>query len=225
MTNEACDDYTRPMGVMGGTCNRCGRSQPEHAQRVTRQSEITEVKPLDLPAAAEAVRHIVEAERQAERWPDSTIQPGPAPRRKANHIGAPACFELELACKHLREAFGGFGVYQVGSSLDRADWRDVDLRMILPDDEFAALFPNAGPSGQWEQDPRWLVMTVAIAAWLKEMTGLPIDFQFQPQGHANERHPGPRNALGLRISRPQPTAELPQPSPSASREAEITGGS
>ena len=126
-------------------------------------------------------------------------------RVKATYIGAPACFALELACQHLREAFGEYGIYLVGSALDRQDWRDVDVRYILPDYAFDKLFPDAGKN--WEQDPRWLVMTVAISAWLKAQTGLPIDFQFQPQTHANERHRGKRSALGIRISVAEPTGK------------------
>lgn len=30
---EVCSNYTRPNGVMGGTCSNCGRSQPEHARK------------------------------------------------------------------------------------------------------------------------------------------------------------------------------------------------
>lgn len=119
-------------------------------------------------------------------------------KSKSNYIGAPACFALEQACQHIHDAFGGFGCYQVGSSLNRADWRDIDVRLIMTDAEFDALFPNA--ANYWEQDPRWLLMTVAISDWLKKQTGLPVDFQFQPQTHANERHKGPRNAIGIRIN-------------------------
>lgn len=129
----------------------------------------------------------------------------PKKRTKWNYLGAPAAFKLELACQHLHRAFGGFGIYLVGSVLERPDWRDVDVRMILSDEEFAALFPDAQGGGSWEFDARWLVMTVAISAWLKEQTGLPIDFQFQPQTHANERHGRgkgtQRNALGLIFAR------------------------
>lgn len=116
-------------------------------------------------------------------------------RQKGNYIGAPACFALEQACQHLRRAFGQYGIYQVGSSLERADWRDVDVRYILDDAAFEKLFPDAGR--HWECDSRWLILTTAISGWLSKQTGLPIDFQFQPQTHANERHKGPRNALGL----------------------------
>jgi hypothetical protein len=120
-------------------------------------------------------------------------------RRKVSHVGAPACFALTLACQQLNRAFGGFGCYLVGSALERPDWRDVDVRLILADDEFAALFPDAGPisHARWEFDVRWLVMTTAISAQLSAQTGLPVDFQFQPQSHANARHKGRRNALGL----------------------------
>jgi hypothetical protein len=130
-----------------------------------------------------------------------------APRRKANYIGAPACFLLEQAAQHVAAAFGGYGLYQVGSSLERADWRDVDLRYILDDEEFARLFPDAGE--HWEFDPRWLLLTTSISAWLSKQTGLPIDFQFQPQTHANERHSKPRNALGIRITRRASQDEQP----------------
>lgn len=126
----------------------------------------------------------------------------PARRKKGVYVGAPACFALELACEQLNRAFAGrnrFCCYLVGSALQRPDWRDVDVRLIMHDEDFAELFPDAGD--HWEQDPRWLIMTVAISRHLSEATGLPIDFQFQPQTHANKRHNGPRNPMGLRIAK------------------------
>jgi len=137
---------------------------------------------------------------------EATGAPKDSGKGKGVYIGAPACFALEQACQHVRAAFGSFGIYQVGSSLERQDWRDVDLRYILPDDEFAGLFPDAGD--HWEQDPRWLLLTVAISDWLSKHSGLPVDFQFQPQTHANARHKGRRNAIGLRF------AKTTDPSPS-----------
>lgn len=124
-------------------------------------------------------------------------------RSKSMYIGAPACFALEEAIRPVCEAFGAFrgagGCYVVGSVLKRQDWRDVDIRMILDDASFAVLFPCAGE--HWEHDPRWLVMTVAISERLSRLTGLPIDFQFQPQTHANAAHSGPRNAIGIQFQR------------------------
>lgn len=121
-----------------------------------------------------------------------------APRAKVSYVGAPAIFVLEEECQKLTKAFGGFGCYLVGSALQRADWRDIDVRYILPDEEFKALFPDA--DRRWENDARWLFLNIAIAERLSRATGLPVDFQFQPQTHANERHDGPRHALGMRFA-------------------------
>lgn len=136
------------------------------------------------------------------------------PRKKVTHIGAPACFALEMACKQLMDAFdddvGHVGIYLVGSALERADWRDVDVRMMLDDATFAKMFPKAlvGHGAAWEFDPRWTLMTVCISTWLREKTGLPVDFQFQPMSFANEKHKGKRHALGLRF-----VAREPEPLP------------
>lgn len=125
----------------------------------------------------------------------------PPPRKKLIYVGAPACFALEMACQTLHRAFcrGGGGIYLVGSALERPDWRDIDLRLILPDDEFKQLFPGTGPveHSHCEFDPRWMVMTTSISAWLSVQSGLPVDFQFQSRTHANERHKGRRNAMGM----------------------------
>jgi hypothetical protein len=92
----------------------------------------------------------------------------------------------------VRDYFGHVP-YQVGSSLDRKDWRDVDVRLILPDEEFAERFGDIFRSS--ETDPRLAAITLAFAALGQQMTGLPIDFQIQPQSHANKVYPGPRSAL------------------------------
>lgn len=125
-------------------------------------------------------------------------RPTMEPRRKGVYVGAPACFNLELECQILNRAFDG-QCYLVGSALERSDWRDVDVRMMMDDDAFAALFPHAGE--QWEFDARRLLMTTCISKRLSDATGLHVDFQFQPQTHANARHKGPRNALGLTFTR------------------------
>jgi hypothetical protein len=70
--------------------------------------------------------------------------PATAPRKKATHVGAPACFVLEREVQFLHRAFDGH-CYLVGSALERPDWRDIDVRMIMDDEAFVALFPDAGP--------------------------------------------------------------------------------
>lgn len=148
-------------------------------------------------------RNMIETARYIQT-PDPT--PNQAePKRKAIYIGAPACFVLELACRQINEAFGDcFGCYIVGSCLERPDWRDVDIRYIMEDDKFQELFPGTYVQDGlhcWEQDARWLLLTVSISAHLARLTGLPIDFQFQPQSHANKRHTGQRSAVGVTIAK------------------------
>ncbi|RWN11745.1 hypothetical protein [Mesorhizobium sp.] len=125
----------------------------------------------------------------------------PEKRRKASYVGVPAIFKLELACKHLNKAYGtGHGCYLVGSALQRPDWRDVDVVLILDDEAFKREFPYATES-TFEFDPKWLLSSVTISDWLSKETGLPIDFKIQSQSWANKRHEGPRNPLGLTFAR------------------------
>lgn len=125
-------------------------------------------------------------------------------KTKVTYVGAPAVFALEMACKQVRAAFpelrpdAHIGVYVVGSCLERPDWRDVDVRMMMDDETFLHYFPGVNlQAGTWEFDPRWCLLTVAISQWMSKQTGLPIDFQFQPMTHANARHTGRRHAAGL----------------------------
>jgi hypothetical protein len=132
-------------------------------------------------------------------------------RVKQVYVGAPAIFALEQCCQHICDAYDSFGCYLVGSALQRQDWRDIDIRMILSDEDFAREFPNV-EGRTWEHDSKWLLTIVSISAWLSKQTGLPVDFQIQPQTHANEVHKGPRSAIGIKISKPSvPPDPAPQP--------------
>ena len=91
----------------------------------------------------------------------------------------------------IRDYFGHVP-YHVGSSLDSKDWRDVDVRLILPDDEFVAMF---GHIDQRWPNPKYAAIVLAFCALGEKMTGLPIDFQIQPQSYANKAFPGQRNPL------------------------------
>lgn len=131
------------------------------------------------------------------------------PRRewkRANYLPAPHFFALNQACDFLNRALGGFGCYLVGSSLERRDYRDVDVRFILPDEEFDWMFrvrPGDAESGVggW-LNPLWSLMCLSISVWLREQTKLPIDFQIQRQTQANEKHSGTRSALGIFLDYP-----------------------
>jgi len=91
----------------------------------------------------------------------------------------------------IRDYFGHVP-YQVGSSLKTKQWRDVDVRLILPDEEFEERF---GRNHSAETNAKLAAVTLAFAALGQQMTGLPIDFQIQPQTWANEKYPDMRSAL------------------------------
>lgn len=80
--------------------------------------------------------------------------------------------------------------YHVGSSLETKEWRDVDVRLIMPDKEYEQMFGNM----QGFTNVKVAAITLAFATLGKEMTGLPIDFQIQSQTEANT-HKGHRSAL------------------------------
>lgn len=105
--------------------------------------------------------------------------------------GMPAGIWLTKFGVIIRDYFGHVP-YHVGSSLTTKDWRDVDVRLILPDDEFTERF---GIHQGAAVNPKLAAITLAFSALGKAMTGLPIDFQIQPQTWANEHYPHSRSAL------------------------------
>lgn len=90
-------------------------------------------------------------------------------------------FLLDAACVPLRNEFPGYGPYLVGSAMTgerSAGTRDVDVRHIMADEDYAALRDAVGVEGV-----RFL--GIAVGQYLASVTGLPIDFQFQQATAAN----------------------------------------
>ncbi len=112
---------------------------------------------------------------------------------RATYLTPHEMFSLQHGCRVLSAAFG-FHTYQVGSSLERADYRDVDLRCILDDDEYDRVI---GPNKH-----RLRLLNAALSEWLAKHTALPIDFQFQRMTEANAEFDGRRNFVGA----PLPTS-------------------
>jgi hypothetical protein len=100
-------------------------------------------------------------------------------------------YNLDVACRLISRAFDGGPPYLVGTAADGAAerYRDVDVRLMLDDEEFAAVCPTRA---------RWELLCLAIGSYLRERTGLPVDFQIQRACEANERFSGKvRNPLGM----------------------------
>ncbi len=96
--------------------------------------------------------------------------------------------QLNHGCLIVTEAFGWGTTYLVGSALESDAFRDVDVRTILDDDEFDALFHGRAFF--------WSLVCLGISMYLREVTGLPIDYQIQRRTQAN-LHNGPRNPIGI----------------------------
>jgi hypothetical protein len=100
-------------------------------------------------------------------------------------------YELDRACQLISKAFGGRPPYLVGTAgVGGADsYRDVDVRMMLDDEDFAAACPTR---------ERWELLCLSVSAYLSSRTGLPIDFQVQRKDEALAQFGDkPRNPLGL----------------------------
>lgn len=122
---------------------------------------------------------------------------------RATYLHMAQLFDLRLACAPIVKGFGTH-VYLVGSCLTRADYRDVDVRLILADERFATLIPDEVPQ-PWA--PRQAILNRALSEWLCARTGLPIDFQFQQRTAANLAWPNERrHPLGVDYD----TGRLPQ---------------
>lgn len=106
---------------------------------------------------------------------------------------------LEEWCANVRRIFKR-PPYLVGSVTQRPDFRDVDLRLIVPDELFDA---------EWNDLVKVRLMNRAISVWGKKETGLPIDFQIQRQTEANAEFTGSRNPMGIRDWSQIPTSGVP----------------
>jgi len=108
-------------------------------------------------------------------------------------VGMPQGILLQQFGEHVRRAFGHI-CYHVGSSLEeKSGWRDVDVRLILPDAEYEAM--GFGDPRYQQRNKRWVSTILAWSSFGNALTGLPIDFQIQQQTYANETETGRRGAL------------------------------
>lgn len=110
---------------------------------------------------------------------------------------------LRMAVEPFDKAFpNAVCLLHVGSSLTRADYRDVDVRMILHDAEFEHLFGKE-PKSTGHVD-FWCLTCLAYSEWIQHRTGLPVDFQITSLTEAQNHKGKPRNALGLSYASDKP---------------------
>lgn len=148
-----------------------------------------------IPPEAELLRERVGADPHGHRA--TTQRAGDTPERVTGrqrhcYLSTVELHRLDRACRdlwHMAEIYDG-GVYLVGSSMQRPDFRDVDVRMMLPDEEFDRMFGR--------EVELWSLFCYAVSRQLADDTDLPIDFQVQRQTQANLLS-GSRNPVGLMV--------------------------
>lgn len=116
------------------------------------------------------------------------LMTGTPEKHRASYLTVAQAYNLNVVCRPI--ALIGYGTFHVGSSLTRPDYHDVDLRCILPDEDYDRMFESD------RGEPFLLFLNTAISEWIASRTGLPIDFQFQRATQANETFKGRRNGVG-----------------------------
>lgn len=116
--------------------------------------------------------------------------------KSGSYVGAPAIFNLSNACRLITQAFPGSQCWLVGSAMTRPDWRDVDVRCIMTQEEMKAHL-GCTDYGSTDHVPKLTLMAVSISAWLQQQTGLPVDFQFQSTFRSKFEDKKPRMILGM----------------------------
>ena len=117
----------------------------------------------------------------------------------AHYLGVTQFIELRFAAAIVKGTFhSSYGIYLVGSAMKRRDWRDVDVRHIISDDEFSERFGEFVEP--YERNHFLRAFNLGVSAWISAASKLPVDYQVQPITKANELYPSPenpRNGLGL----------------------------
>lgn len=110
------------------------------------------------------------------------------PLGRATALSPPELMRLDLWAQAFVWAFK-HQPYLVGSVLTRRDYRDVDVRLPVDDDDV-----------MFEDPDRLRLVHVAMSVWAQQVSGLPVDFQFQPWSEwtAEVEQGKPRNPLGDR---------------------------
>ena len=118
--------------------------------------------------------------------------------KRSNWLPAPQAYVLDQMCVIVNKAFGdSYGCYLVGSALKKRDYRDVDVRFIMADAQYDAMFGTNLPA---HMHPLWSLLCTSISLFLQTHTGLPVDFQIQQMTRANAENEGDaRHPLGAFI--------------------------
>lgn len=111
-------------------------------------------------------------------------------KQRASYLTTAQFHRLNNECLPIARAFRG-RTYLVGSSSERADFRDVDVRVILDDDEFDRRFGG--------NLFLWSLLCHSVSEVLTRAMEMQVDFQIQRRTEASENFGHlSRNPIGTR---------------------------
>lgn len=122
-------------------------------------------------------------------------------KKRTIGVGMPAALLLNEFGSQVWNAFGEIP-FHVGSSLMGKQWRDVDVRVMLSDEDYTTM--GLGDPNDPHRNGKWVALCLAFSELGKKMTGLPIDFQIQQTTDANKKFNGVRSAIGMVALRMKP---------------------
>jgi len=124
--------------------------------------------------------------------------------RHASYLTPHDLRRLDWACRPVIAAFAdvaayGPHAYLVGSALQHADYRDIDVRLILKDKAYKRI-TGQHPETPFPNGPRLALLNVALTTLVASSAGLsrPIDFQVQSASENATFASSPRCSLGSR---------------------------
>lgn len=116
-------------------------------------------------------------------------------KKRVCYLRQPHAAELNIAVAGVCRALNEHCAYLVGSVMERPDFNDIDVVVIMDDSKFEALF---GKSANTEVVPFSKWFNASSSALLSKMTGLKVDFRVQKMSRANEVYGGKmRDPIGM----------------------------
>lgn len=124
--------------------------------------------------------------------------------RQLGPFGPVAAAKLEGLAKYWASRFDG-PVYLIGSCLHSPTPRDIDLRVLCPDDQFFYRFGFTREDwGKGVLTQRWIDDNAKMNRYAVLRTKLNMDVQVWPAGHWSEAYASEGHAPPLLLAEPSP---------------------
>lgn len=125
--------------------------------------------------------------------------------RSASYLTPHQMRRLDAACIPVVRALGFGTVVLVGSVLTHADYRDVDVRAVIADEDFDQMFPGVKvhKDGGAHYSHLWAWICMSASGEISRASGMNVDFQIQRRTEASHTEGG-RIPLGCRWNEREP---------------------